>query len=320
MNRISDVVQFLANVASLVAFGFIVAIATHIYLQPSRNIQTPDDKLRRGTVLRVPGIDWTDAHSTLILALSVNCRYCRASSEFYRRLLSLDGHNQFRPVALFPQSQRDAQSYLDTEHILISKIIRADFQSLGVYATPTLILVDEVGKITASWIGKLSPEEEKDVMAQLQLQEGENFPATHDAGSVVVYKGKADINKLVSATEFVRIRKKRRNFPLLDIRPREEYATGHIVGTVNIPFDEISARAPHELPKDEELLVYCHYCPRCEGEKVQQGVETFCSFTLELLRHEGFTDAKLISADLRALRHVGVDIVGSSAAVLQPSP
>src|SRR5439155_23496205 len=48
---------------------------------------------------------------------------------------------------------------------------------------------------------------------------------------------------------------------VLDVRPAEEYAAGHIPGAVSIPLDELAERLA-ELPADQEVVAYCRgaYC------------------------------------------------------------
>ncbi|AFM17451.1 Rhodanese-related sulfurtransferase [Mycolicibacterium chubuense NBB4] len=48
---------------------------------------------------------------------------------------------------------------------------------------------------------------------------------------------------------------------VLDVRPRPEYAAGHIPGAVSIPVGELAGRIS-ELPEDTEIVVYCRgeYC------------------------------------------------------------
>lgn len=48
---------------------------------------------------------------------------------------------------------------------------------------------------------------------------------------------------------------------VLDVRPREEYAAGHIPGAVSIPLEELADRLV-ELPADQEIVAYCRgaYC------------------------------------------------------------
>lgn len=43
---------------------------------------------------------------------------------------------------------------------------------------------------------------------------------------------------------------------VLDVRPAEEYAAGHIPGAVSVPLDQLPQRLA-ELPPDVELVAYC---------------------------------------------------------------
>jgi rhodanese-related sulfurtransferase len=48
---------------------------------------------------------------------------------------------------------------------------------------------------------------------------------------------------------------------VLDVRPAEEYAAGHLPGAIGIPLDELADRIG-ELPADVEIVAYCRgaYC------------------------------------------------------------
>ena len=47
-----------------------------------------------------------------------------------------------------------------------------------------------------------------------------------------------------------------RQLVLLDVRSKEGYANGHLPGALNIPFEELPARAG-ELPKHTDIIAYC---------------------------------------------------------------
>lgn len=51
------------------------------------------------------------------------------------------------------------------------------------------------------------------------------------------------------------------NTVVLDVRPRQEYAAGHIPGAVSIPLEELPERLAG-LPADQEIVAYCRgaYC------------------------------------------------------------
>lgn len=48
---------------------------------------------------------------------------------------------------------------------------------------------------------------------------------------------------------------------VLDVRPAQEFAAGHVPGAINIPLPEINKRL-HELPPNREIIAYCRgpYC------------------------------------------------------------
>ncbi len=45
------------------------------------------------------------------------------------------------------------------------------------------------------------------------------------------------------------------NYIVIDVRTEEEYNTGHVVGALNIPYDEIDEHV--DLDKNKTILVYC---------------------------------------------------------------
>ena len=51
-------------------------------------------------------------------------------------------------------------------------------------------------------------------------------------------------------------RLRRGDVVLIDVRPEEEFAAGHIDGARSIPIDELKRRLT-ELPKDREVIAYC---------------------------------------------------------------
>lgn len=59
----------------------------------------------------------------------------------------------------------------------------------------------------------------------------------------------------------LRARLKDESVILIDVRPAEEYAAGHIAGAISIPNDELGARL-RDVPGDKEVIAYCRgpYC------------------------------------------------------------
>ncbi|HEU4977425.1 MAG TPA: metalloregulator ArsR/SmtB family transcription factor [Solirubrobacteraceae bacterium] len=83
---------------------------------------------------------------------------------------------------------------------------------------------------------------------------------------------------------------------LVDVRPAEEYAAGHIEGARSIPIDELEERLA-ELPADREVVAYCR--------------GPFCAYAHEAVRriqasgrsarrlHEGWPEWRLATATRR---------------------
>ena len=56
-------------------------------------------------------------------------------------------------------------------------------------------------------------------------------------------------------------RVRQRSTIVIDVRPPEEYRSGHIPGAISVPLKELEARLA-ELPKGQEIVAYCRgpYC------------------------------------------------------------
>jgi rhodanese-related sulfurtransferase len=77
---------------------------------------------------------------------------------------------------------------------------------------------------------------------------------------VRLYFSSKDDMEAVPAAELIE-RAKRGLVTVLDVRPPEEFAAGHVPGAVNIPMHELQKRLA-ELPKRKEVVAYCRgpYC------------------------------------------------------------
>jgi rhodanese-related sulfurtransferase/biotin operon repressor len=82
---------------------------------------------------------------------------------------------------------------------------------------------------------------------------------------------------------------------VLDVRPPEEFAAGHLPGAVNIPIHELEKRLG-ELPKRKEVVAYC------------RGPYCLMSYeAVELLRKKGLK-ARRLQAGLPEWRRAGLPV------------
>ena len=90
-------------------------------------------------------------------------------------------------------------------------------------------------------------------------------------------------------------RAKRGLVTVLDVRPPEEFAAGHLPGAVNIPVNELEKRLA-ELPKRKEVVAYC------------RGPYCLMSYdAVALLRRKGLK-ARRLEDGLPEWRHAGLPV------------
>jgi len=151
-----------ANISIIIVAVVIVIVFARNYFSASK---TSPPTIAAGAKLTGEPVNWHDSPKNVVLVLSTTCHFCKESSGFYRKLVE-DCRSHARTVAFFPQTPQEAQAYLNAENVQVDEIKHADFQSLQVGGTPTLLLVDSKGIVQKVWLGKLSEAKEKEVLDQ----------------------------------------------------------------------------------------------------------------------------------------------------------
>jgi hypothetical protein len=108
-------------------------------------------------------------NANIVLVLSSDCRFCTESAPFYRRLMS-NRSSKAQVTAVLPQELRDSQVYLRSLGITPDRVVRARPGSLGLSGTPTILITDNRGKVTAGWEGRLSQKAEAEVLKRAALE------------------------------------------------------------------------------------------------------------------------------------------------------
>ena len=132
---------------------------------PARRSQ-PVSQLQPGARIELTGVDWKKNGQTLILALSDKCHFCTESAPFYQRLVKQRGKTSL--VAVLPQPVDQGRKYIESLGLEINDVRQVSFQNVGLRGTPTLILADNNGVAIESWMGKLPPNREQDLLERLR--------------------------------------------------------------------------------------------------------------------------------------------------------
>ena len=112
------------------------------------------------------------------------------------------------------------------------------------------------------------------------------------------YLGARDSLEPVTRAELVARLKRGEDVVVLDVRPAEEFAAGHLPPALSIPLGELRRRL-RELPRDREVVAYCRgpYC-------------AFAHKAVRVLRQAGFR-ARRLEDGLPEWKAAGLPVVGS---------
>ena len=150
-------------------------------------------------------------------------------------------------------------------------------------ASQHLRLMRRVGLLTSRRDGKrifygLSDPSVVELRTALHRVAERNSAEVRDV--IRAYYHERDSMEPVSRKELAR-RLKDGTVMVLDVRPEDEFAAGHLPGAVNVPLREL-ARRLRNLPKNREIVAYCR--------------GAYCVFAFEavaLLRKHGFKSRRL---------------------------
>jgi len=176
-------IQFLGNIATIVIAVLLSALTVKyvVLSQPLPRIpatiaprasssgQASPQATPVSQIVPLQNIDWTKSDKTLILYISSTCKFCSASGPFYQKLVNDEAAKGIHFVAVMPQSVNEGHQYLNKLGVRIDDVYEASLETIGVRATPTLLLVNKSGVVTDSWVGQLQPDREDQVISKLEL-------------------------------------------------------------------------------------------------------------------------------------------------------
>jgi len=157
-------IEVAANVAIIVTACLVAVFFVRNYMAEKSDQR---HTIALGSRFALENINWEASRKNIVLALSTSCHFCNESAGFYRELVKECETHGVRTIAVLPQTVSEAQSYLTNEGVKVNEVRQAPLPSLEISGTPTLLLVNNEGKVERVWYGKLPPNDEKDVLAKL---------------------------------------------------------------------------------------------------------------------------------------------------------
>lgn len=165
-SKVRKALEITTSVAVVLAASALVVLIIAGFLSRPMGIQA-ESGFQKGKVLpKIARLDYSDSSRTLLIALSQQCDYCDESMPVYKKLVDFrqEGKTSNRIVALLPTTDVEAIQLVKQNQLNIDTIGEVDFNSLNIKSTPTLILVDNRGVVIDFWLGKLSSEDEQQIL------------------------------------------------------------------------------------------------------------------------------------------------------------
>jgi len=147
-------IERVANLAIIVAVVvFLVVVVRGDLLRRSSSGPAATRALI-GSTVRLPGVQFPAQRDSLLLGISATCHFCKASLPFYKQLAAqLQG--KVDVIAVLPQTQAEGESFIKDAGLNGVRVVSAKLGTIGVYGTPTVLLVDNNGKVKSAWVGQL---------------------------------------------------------------------------------------------------------------------------------------------------------------------
>lgn len=222
------------------------------------------------------GADWPlerlvfkDRERTVVLGLSADCRVCQESRPFYRQLIAMSAAPSARfGVSILLNKSAGKEEFVKSLGRGHSRAHEVRLKEFGIHRTPTAWVIARGGGVLFVQVGRLSKAREGNLVG---LANG-RFPSLEVASA---YEDELPFELTEAA-----FRQLTANgvTQLLDVRAREASALQRgPFRAVNIPLDELPARAPEELDPKVRTVVDCtHLDPRvCDAAAFGMGREGF---------------------------------------------
>lgn len=158
--------EAVTNTAVLMALIIAGTVFTWNYI-PHRSVTKLQSGLQKGKPLaRLPGYDYATSSRTLIIAMKPACDRCNESIRLYNQFKDIQNLNDKSTtlLAVFPEPREEVEHYTRQNQLMVDAMPGVSLTAINVRTTPTIVLVDNSGKILNFWVGKLSLEDEQEVI------------------------------------------------------------------------------------------------------------------------------------------------------------
>lgn len=158
-----------AAAAMAVSFLLLAGAITRSFVLSRRPDPATVPLVKIGESIKLPGVSPGAARLTFVIVLSSQCTYCLHDLPLYRRLSAarLSSGGMLHLIAVLPENATTAAEFLGSSGVATDDVLSMAPVDLGVQMLPTLLLLDEDGKLKRYWVGEMSQEREREALAVL---------------------------------------------------------------------------------------------------------------------------------------------------------
>jgi hypothetical protein len=161
----------IANIAIIVVciIASVVLVRNYFFAPKAPGAPPQAEKGDQFQVLQAALPAGTDR--ALVLAVAPTCHFCTESIPFYKRLVDERNQkgSQVKVVVAVPAAEaKEQEAKMFADHgVQPDAVVQVSFPDIKVPGTPTVMLVDNKGKVLDVWVGKQEAGGEKKILASL---------------------------------------------------------------------------------------------------------------------------------------------------------
>jgi len=166
-SKLTQRVEVVSNIAVIIVAVLFGYFLIQKFFFSNQSQPQPPKEIEKGAKISLPDVEWQSDQKVILLVLQKDCKYCTESMPFYKSLTQKASEKGVRVIAVLPNSLEESNQYFKENGVQIQQIRQTSLDMVNVRGTPTLILLNERGEVSNSWVGKLPSSKEQEVINQL---------------------------------------------------------------------------------------------------------------------------------------------------------
>ena len=168
--RTTSKLESVSNIAVIIAAIALCAVLVRNQFFTPQESGSP--KSLQGATIDLASLTSSPSRRNLVMFISETCHFCEQEMPFYRTLRE-KLPSQASLLAVFPPQEPDPDKFLAAKAVKVDHVSGSTaLAEIGVRGTPTLLLVDDRGKVVRAWVGAQPAEEHAKIVESVKQSLG----------------------------------------------------------------------------------------------------------------------------------------------------